>query len=379
MSCFVKFVLTVIANFYTFYDKVKIYHVKLHDEKASNAMQELKIPNGYYHLWQTYLNAQGVDVFSLPFSEDEKLKIKQVLNQGIDTQSPYGFFVQIIEKTKQELECPQLAFAMAEHVRPEHFGVLGYMATRSNSIAEALQYILRFSRLVIDGDEIKPMQMLKKDQNIHLIWPFLHEKYYFVNELTNALMVHLARKMMPPHHFPLQCINFAHAPQMAIYHYQKFYACEVNFNQAEYSFVLSLDALNLKIEDADPSLTQLLVKQAEEAIASKPRFDSIVQHCQQLIADDLKQHEHAPKIEDLAERLNISVRTLQRQLSDLDSSFKKLLEIERMKRCEQLLLDNVNLTEIAMRLGYSDQSALARAYKAFSGQTLLQKKQQLKE
>ena len=126
-------------------------------------------------------------------------------------------------------------------------------------------------------------------------------------------------------------------------------------------------------------MTQLLVRQAEEAIASKARFDNIVQYCHQWIADDLRQHEHAPKIEDLAIHLNISVRTLQRQLSNLDCSFKKILEVERMKRCEQLLLDNANLTEIAMRLGYSDQSALARAYKAFSGQTLLQKKQQLKE
>ena len=49
-----------------------------------------------------------------------------------------------------------------------------------------------------------------------------------------------------------------------------------------------------------------------------------------------------------------------------------------MKRCEQLLLQSMNFTEMAMCLGYSDQSALARAYKAYSGQTLLQRKQQLK-
>ena len=49
-----------------------------------------------------------------------------------------------------------------------------------------------------------------------------------------------------------------------------------------------------------------------------------------------------------------------------------------MKRCEFLLSGDIQLSEIAMRLGYSDQSALARAYKAYSGQTLLEKKQDLK-
>lgn len=49
-----------------------------------------------------------------------------------------------------------------------------------------------------------------------------------------------------------------------------------------------------------------------------------------------------------------------------------------MKRCEQLLLQNMSLTDLAMHLGYSDQSALTRAYKAYTGHTLLQRKQQIK-
>ena len=86
----------------------------------------------------------------------------------------------------------------------------------------------------------------------------------------------------------------------------------------------------------------------------------------------------APKIEQIANELHVSARTLQRQLNELGSSFKKIVEVERMKRCDQLLQQDMQLTDIAMQLGYSDQSALARAYKAFSGQTLLQRKQQLK-
>ena len=86
----------------------------------------------------------------------------------------------------------------------------------------------------------------------------------------------------------------------------------------------------------------------------------------------------APKIEQIANELHVSARTLQRQLNDLSSAFKKIVEVERMKRCDQLLQQDMQLTDIAMQLGYSDQSALARAYKAYSGHTLLQRKQQLK-
>ena len=341
-------------------------------------MQDLQIPNGYFHLWQMFVSERGMEIATLDFlNVDEKTRLLEILSLPIDTQSSYLFFHQLMEKTKQALDCPQLVFEIAEYVRPEHFGVLGYMASRSTTVAEALQNVLRFSRLVIDGDEIIPMQMVQQGTDVHLIWPFHHERYILINEFTNALMMHLARKIVPANQFLLQGVNFAHPPQMAIYHYQKFYGCQVTFNKAEYSFVLGLEGLNVKIQQADPSLMQLLVKQAEDAIASKPRHETLPQHLHFIVAEYLRLKEQAPKIEDIALELNISTRTLQRQLNDFDTSFKKIVEIERMKRCEFLLSNNIQFTEIAMRLGYSDQSALARAYKAFSGQTLLQKKQQL--
>ncbi|RZG43822.1 MULTISPECIES: AraC family transcriptional regulator [Acinetobacter] len=342
-------------------------------------MQDLQIPNGYFHLWQMFVSERGMEIATLDFlNVDEKTRLLEILSLPIDTQSSYLFFHQLMEKTKQALDCPQLVFEIAEYVRPEHFGVLGYMASRSTTVAEALQNVLRFSRLVIDGDEIIPMQMVQQGTDVHLIWPFHHERYILINEFTNALMMHLARKIVPADQFPLLSVHFAHPPQKAIYHYQKFYNCEVLFNQPEYRFVLGLEGLNLKIQQADPSLMQLLVRQAEEAIASKQKYETLVDKLHLIVAEYLKLKEQAPKIEDIAQELHISTRTLQRQLSELDSSFKKIVEVERMKRCEQLLESHVQLTDIAMRLGYSDQSALARAYKAFSGQTLLQKKQQLK-
>ncbi len=383
MSGFYNFVLTDVDIFYTFYDIMKILNVKPILKRSIGSehklMQELQIPNGYFHLWQMYLSERGLDVLTADFLQDEREHLQMILALPIDTQSSYYFFQQVIEKTKHALDCPQIIFEMAEYVRPEHFGVLGYMASRSTTVAEALQNILRFSRLVIDGDNIIPMQMEFKGQQVHIIWPFHHEKFTLINELTNALMMHLARKIVPANQFLLQGVNFAHPPQMAIYHYQKFYGCHVTFNKPEYSFVLGLEGLNVKIQQADPSLMQLLVKQAEDAIASKPRHETLPQHLHFIIAEYLRLKEQAPKIEDISQELNISTRTLQRQLNDFDTSFKRIVEIERMKRCELLLGNNLQFTEIAMRLGYSDQSALARAFKAFSGQTLLQKKQQLKD
>ena len=101
-------------------------------------------------------------------------------------------------------------------------------------------------------------------------------------------------------------------------------------------------------------------------------------HLHTLVAEYLVFHQDVPKLEWVAQELHLSVRTLQRQLSEFDSSFKKIIETERMKRCDILLQQKMSLSEVALALGYSDQSALARAYKTATGQTLLVRRQQLK-
>ena len=340
-------------------------------------MQELQIPNGYFQLWNMYLIEQGLDFHTLEFLAPYWNDLDRVLQLPIGSQSPFAFFYSILQLTREQLDCPQLITEMAKRIRPEHFGVLGYMATRSNSVAEALQYIMRFSRLVIDGADATPIQMHQQGNEIWLSWPFLDEKYALLNEMTMAAMAHLAKQIFPDQPKFLN-IQMAHRPQMAQYHYQKFYGCDVLFDQPRYAYVMSVDSLTMKSVLADPSLMQLLLKQAEEAIALKPSYESVLQQIHAAVAEYLRLHAAAPKIDQIADELHVSTRTLQRQLQQTESSFKAVLEAERMKRCEQLLLQNNSLTDIAMQLGYSDQSALARAYKAYSGQTLLQRKQQLK-
>jgi len=341
-------------------------------------VQELQIPNGYFQLLQMYFQQQGMDLFSLACLAQHQAHLRYVLSLPIDSQSTYSFFAEVMQLTQKQMNCPQLVFEMARLIRPEHFGVLGYMATRSNSVAEALQYVIRFSRLVIDGADVSPIQMHQRNKKISLSWPLHDLKYALLNEMTMACMVHLARQIFPAEKIELLQVNFAHNPRMAGDHYQTFFDCKVAFKQSNYSFEISAENLWLKSELADPSLMQLLLRQAEDAIAAKPHYENLLLHIQQKLAEYLRVKEQTPKIEWLADELHVSVRTLQRQLYEQETSFKKLLETERMKRCEQLLLQTKSFTEIAMCLGYSDQSALARAYKAYSGQTLLQRKQQLK-
>lgn len=340
-------------------------------------MKDVHIPNGYFHLWYRFLCELHLDQILLSKLEEDRPQLDEILNLPLAGQSSHTFFIRLIEHTRQIAQ-PDFIFQMAQYVKPEHFGVLGYMATRSGTVAEALQYILKFSRLVIDGDDITPMHIQQQGSLLKLSWPLIGDEYCWINEITTAMMIQLARQILPNGSFPLEKVMLAHEPLMTNYHYQKFYGCEVVFKHSEYALMLSLESLTLKPQQADPSLIHLLIQQAEDAIASKTRYSAIDQQLHLIVADYLKLKQAAPKIDHLAQELHLSVRTLQRQLSASNTSFKKIVEIERMARCEHLLVQQLSLTDIAVELGYSDQSALARAYKAYHGHTLLERKKTLK-
>ncbi|MGY2487989.1 AraC family transcriptional regulator ligand-binding domain-containing protein [Cupriavidus sp. CP313] len=73
-------------------------------------------------------------------------------------------------------------------------------------------------------------------------------------------------------------------------------------------------------------------------------------------------------LEDMARLMNTSQRTLKRRLQDEGTSYRTLLAEARGGFAKQLLLDHsLTLTEIAVRLGFSDLSSFSQAFKRWYG------------
>ena len=100
----------------------------------------------------------------------------------------------------------------------------------------------------------------------------------------------------------------------------------------------------------------------------RPNPDDLVAQSQQEIMRALGDGE--PDIETIADALAVSTRTLQRRLEERDLTFSKLVDQVREDQARNLVSSGgMSLSEIAFFLGYSDQSALTRAFKRWTGQT----------
>ena len=75
-----------------------------------------------------------------------------------------------------------------------------------------------------------------------------------------------------------------------------------------------------------------------------------------------------PTIDDIADALHVSSRTLQRRLQDAGSNFQRVLEEARHHLARHYLNNSVlELNETAYLLGYEDGNSFVRAFRAWEG------------
>ena len=77
---------------------------------------------------------------------------------------------------------------------------------------------------------------------------------------------------------------------------------------------------------------------------------------------------HRPTMEEIADALHVSPRTLQRRLQEEGSSFQKVLEEARHQLARHYLNNSVlELNEAAYLLGYNDANSFGRAFRGWEG------------
>jgi AraC-like DNA-binding protein len=122
------------------------------------------------------------------------------------------------------------------------------------------------------------------------------------------------------------------------------------------------------LRTTDTPLHATLRSLAEQAEIRAFIVDPLGDVLRKTIADGMPNGEVA--VTELAERVGMPLRTLQRRLADERLTFRQLLDSSRQQRAQELLQEGrLAIAEIAYELGYGEQSAFTRAFKRWTGQT----------
>ncbi|TJY60997.1 AraC family transcriptional regulator [Sinimarinibacterium sp. CAU 1509] len=262
------------------------------------------------------------------------------------------------------LEAPGLVIGSG--VMPHHVGVLGYLVLASDTLAEAMAAYQRYERLFY-GINIAEVR-ITHDQ-AQLRWVPTETGPIADETAIAALVTFIQRQSL--NNAPPSRVCFVHTASVAHARAcEDFFRCPVEFGSSHTVVQFPTALLATPMRHHEPGLRALLDRQAQALLKALPDSNAFDQAVQQVLLRQLPDgNVHIDKV---ASALHQSTRTLQRRLADSGMTWQQLLDRTREQLARQYLHDRgLSLAEIALLLGYSEQSTFIRAFRRWVGTTPL--------
>lgn len=120
----------------------------------------------------------------------------------------------------------------------------------------------------------------------------------------------------------------------------------------------------------DESDIEDLIAHAPRGILARPRYQTSVADQVRGILEAGIRNGELPHADEVATRLNISQQTLRRRLADEGTSTRELTEaVRRDAAISSLVKGEEAIATLSQRLGFSEQSTFARAFRQWTGST----------
>lgn len=263
-------------------------------------------------------------------------------------------------------ELPAPGLAIGAMIQPRHVGVLGYLILACTSLGQAMQAYQRYESLFYG---LNVMQVQPRGDWIRVQWPAEASTGVLADTVAIAAMLTFLRRLVTVPPVPA-AVYFAFPRPSATdcQAYDAFFACPVHFSAPFTAVELALADLHKGLPHSDATVLGLLDKQAQAMIRAMPDGDHFDRALQQAMVRLMPEGEVG--LARVAGELHLSVRTLQRRLEARQSSWRELLDRTREQLAGHYLLDpTLTLGDIALLLGFSEQSAFNRAYRRWTGST----------
>ncbi|WP_083902601.1 AraC family transcriptional regulator [Janthinobacterium sp. HH01] len=271
----------------------------------------------------------------------------------------------LLERAARHLDDPALGLRVGATISPAHLGALGYVLLASSGVPAALERYVRYQRLVHD---VSPVGYRLDNKMLVLEWSAESRGVgLLVNQCGMAALVQFARDITGSDVAPL-AVHFVEPQPADLAPYAALFRCPLVFAAAATRIDFAVSLLSLPLRQPDPALVAMLESQVQQRLAALPQKDDLAQLVRRHIASGLIKGE--PFLDQIADELNMSGRTLRRKLEQGGNTFRMLLDETRLQMAQGYLRDKrLALPEVALLLGYSEQSAFNRAFLRWSGDT----------
>lgn len=285
---------------------------------------------------------------------------------------PDGFiassdFAGILDAAAQATGDDAFGLHFGERFNPKNVGPVTYVVLNSPTIGAGIENVARYLRVHNEAATVSFAIEGRWAYARHVLSDLTIESPRQHDEYSMAVGLNLTRMMVGSQWAPVE-VQFAHkAPFQTSEHFRVFGA-PVAFGCATNAFVMEPDFVKRQIPAADERLYPVLKRYLDLVLKEMPREDHLVAAIRRVVGESLRDGD--PRLTEVATKLAMSPRTLQRHLKEHGSEFKALVDDTRRRFSLDYLKDQENtLTEIGYLVGYSEVSAFNRAFKRWTGST----------
>lgn len=252
-----------------------------------------------------------------------------------------------------------LGLRLGLETQPGHLDIVGLLLMSGDDIGAALELLVDYQQIVGEGGEFT---LEKSAQE----WTLRYEAHFScrARERTEAVFASLLRlgRWISGHDYRPLALRFQHRPAAPVPEYETLLGAPVQFEARDNALVLSTEQVALPLIQSNPAVTAHLRLLADQMLAGLGR-QSLAARVQALL-----QRTPAASRDEIAAQLAMSGRHLNRLLADDNTSFKLLQDTVRRQRAEAALRDPAQrIADIAEALGFSDESAFAKAFRRWCG------------
>ncbi|NVK41590.1 MAG: AraC family transcriptional regulator [Oceanospirillaceae bacterium] len=231
---------------------------------------------------------------------------------------------------------------------------------------------------ICKGPTVKPTLLVDGDQAIfHYValdsMPADTVRRLVSNEtpalIRSSLSIwHHFMSWMIGYRLPLQraCFTFAEQPNLS--DYQNLFQCPIEFNEPDNRLIFPADQLSMPMMQNAETLRGFLRTAPYQLMVMVNGDRSVSAQVKGLIGRDFSRP--PPSIQEVAEALNMSSRTLRRHLDKEGTTYQALKDQSRFNAAQEYLsYPDVSVQEVASLLGFTEPSAFVRAFRKWSGTT----------
>jgi AraC-like DNA-binding protein len=282
---------------------------------------------------------------------------------------PCAVFAGILEEAARVTGDDCFGLHLGERFNPKNIGPLTYVVLNSPTVAVADDQVARYLKLYNQAATVSRRVEGERAYLQYVLCDLGIESPRQQNEYSLAIRLNTIRMMVGSQWTPLE-VQFAHAAPGQVSEHQRIFGAPVLFGYQTNNLVIEREFLGQQVPAADERLYQIMQRYFQRIIDEMPEDPGMLSSVRKAIAESMRDGD--PSLARVAKKMAMSPRTLQRQLKEQATDYKRLRDDTRRRFALSYLKDRRNaLSEIAFLLGYSEAAAFTRAFKRWTGLTPL--------